>query len=184
LGIISLLVLPLQTSATYADEAYTNDFHHALLGTPEFHSTFFHRPSAASKASLLYTLSAKSVLGAVNPKDGSIVWRQRLSVRNSSTGGGYLKTGEGGTVISAVDGEVQAWNAADGRLVWGWKGAGSVRGLEVLEEDGRSGVVVFSEEEDSRAVIRKLAADSGKVEWEHTEVRWVVELTNLWRFVG
>lgn len=179
LGIVFSLVLPLLTIATYADEAYTNDFHHALLGTPQSHTTFFHRPSAASKASLLYTLSEKLVLGAINPKDGSVVWRQRLNARNGSTGGGYLKAGEGGTVIGAVDGEVQAWDAADGRLAWGWQGAGSVRGLEVFEGNGQSGVLVFSEEEDSRTVVRKLAADSGKVEWEHMQARWVFEVTPL-----
>lgn len=177
LGTIFLLVLPLPTTATYADEAYTNDFHHALLGTPQSQTTFFHRPSAASKASLLYTLSEKLVLGAINPKDGSVVWRQRLSARNGSTGGGHLKAGEAGTVIGSANDEVQAWDAADGRLAWGWQGAGSVKGLEVLEGGGQSGVLVFSEEEISRTVVRKLAADSGKVEWEHTEVRWVVEVT-------
>jgi len=175
---ILLLVSPLSIIATYADEAYTNDFHHALLGTPQSHTTFFHRPSAASKASLLYTLSEKLVLGAINPKDGSVVWRQRLSARNSSTGGGYLNAGEAGTVIGAVHGEVQAWDAADGRLAWGWQGTGSVKGLEVLRGDAQSGVLVFSEEENSRTVVRKLAADSGKVEWEHTEVRWVVDVSS------
>ena len=187
LGTIFLLVLPLPTIATYADEAYTNDFHHALLGTPQSQTTFFHRPSAASKASLLYTLSEKLVLGAINPKDCSVVWRQRLSARNGSPGGGYLKAGEAGTVIGAVNGEVQAWDAADGRLAWGWQGAGSVKGLEVLEGGGQSGVLVFSEEEISRTVVRKLAADSGKVEWEHTEVRWVVDVTSFQKsskFVG
>lgn len=178
-GIVFSLVLPLLTIATYADEAYTNDFHHALLGTPQSHTTFFHRPSAASKASLLYTLSEKLVLGAINPKDGSVVWRQRLNARNGSMGGGYLKAGEGGTVISAVGGEVQTWDAADGRLAWVWQSAGSVRGLEVLEGDGQSGVLVSSEEEDSRTVVRKLGANSGKVEWEHVEARWVFEVTPL-----
>jgi len=171
LGNLILLSIPLPTIATYADEAYTNDFHHALLGTPQSHTTFFHRPSAASKASLLYTLSEKLVLGAINPRDGSVVWRQRLNARNGSAGGGYLKAGEGGTVIGAVDGEVQTWDAADGRLAWRWQGAGRIRGLEVLEGDGRAGVLVLSEEEDSRTVVRKLAADKGKVEWEHTDVR-------------
>lgn len=179
LGTICFLIRSLPTIATYADEAFTNDYHHALLGTPQSHTTFFHRPSAASKASLLYTLSEKLVLGAVNPRDGSVVWRQRLTARNGSTGGGYLKAGEGGTVIGAVDGQIQAWDAADGRLVWEWQGAGSVRGLEVLEGDGQSGVLVFSQEENSRGVVRKLAADRGKVEWEHTEVRWVFRIINF-----
>jgi len=171
LGISSFLSLVLPITAVYADEAYTNDFHHALLGTPQAHTTFFHRPSAASKASLLYTLSERLVLGAVNPKDGSIVWRQRLGAGNDSTGGGFFKAGEDGTVISAVDDEVQAWNAADGRLAWQWKAAGPVRGLEVVEKDRHSGMVVLSDEEESRVVIRKLAASNGEVLWEHTAGR-------------
>lgn len=169
LAIISVLALPFQSAAIYPDEAYINDYHHALLGVPQSHTTFFHRPSTTSKGSLLYTLSEKLVLGAVNPKDGSIVWRQRLDVGNSSTGGGYLKAGEDGIVISAVGSNVQVWNAADGRLAWSWKGVGNVSGLLVLE--GQTGVVVYSEEEGSKAVLRKLTTDTGNVVWEHTDTR-------------
>ena len=62
--------------AIFVDEVNDIDFHHALLGVPSPQSTFFHRPSSSSNASLLYTLSDRLVLGAVNPKDGSLVWRQ------------------------------------------------------------------------------------------------------------
>lgn len=178
LGIISLVSSPFLTAAIYADEAYTNDFHLALLGTPQAHTTFFHRPSAASKASLLYTLSEKLVVGAVHPKDGSIVWRQRLGAGNYSTGGGFLRAGGDGTVISAANDEVHVWNAADGRLVWQWKGAGPVRGLEVDERDGNSGIIVLSEEEESKALIRKLAASNGAVLWEHVGGRYTPQAAN------
>ena len=171
LALTSALLLPFCALAIFSDEAYTNDYHHALLGVPQPDTTFFHRPSAASKASLLYTLSEKLVLGAINPKDGSIVWRQRLGVADNHTGNGYLKAGEDGTVISAVGGEVQAWNAGDGRLAWGWKSAGNIRGLEVLEGQEQKGVLAFSQEEGSRTVLRKLAADTGDIVWEHTDVR-------------
>ena len=82
-----------------------------------------------------------------------------------------MKAGDDGIVISAVDGEVQAWNAADGRLAWECRGDGPVKGLAILGEEGQRGVVVYSEEEGSRAVVRKLAADSGDVVWEHTDAR-------------
>ena len=166
-----LLLLPIAVQAIYEDEAYETDYQHALLGVSRPHTTFFHRPSAASKASLLYTLSEKSVLGAVNPKDGTIVWRQQLAAGNS-TQGGYLRAEEGGGAItSAVNGNIEAWNAGDGRLDWSWAGAGSVRGLELLSRKGYTDVLVLSEEEGSKGVVRKLASGSGNVIWEHRDER-------------
>lgn len=171
LAIVSLFLYTFQATAIYADEAYTTDYHHALLGVPQAHTTFFHRPSVGSKASLLYTLSEKLVLGAVNPKDGSVVWRQRLGAGNHSTGS-LLQAGEDGTIVSAIGGNVQLWNAADGRLAWDWQGAGTVKGLQILESDGKRSVVAFSDE-GSKAVLRRFAADSGEVIWEHEDVRLV-----------
>ena len=170
----AFLLSPTFVSGIYEDEAYTTDYHHALLGSPQAHTTFFHRPSAASKASLLYTLSEKLVLGAVNPRDGSIVWRQQLAASNT-TGGGYVRAEEGGGAIaSAINGEVQAWNAADGRLDWGWTGAGSVKGLELLSRKGYTDVIVLTEEDLSKGVVRKLASGSGDVVWEHKDERCVI----------
>ena len=170
LALIFPLITPSFVHAVYEDEAYKTDYHHALLGVPQSHTTFFHRPSAASKASLLYTLSEKLVLGAVNPKDGLIVWRQQLTAGNVTLGG-YLKAEEGGGAIaSAVNGEVQAWNAADGRLDWGWTGAGPVKGLELLSRKGYTDVVVLNEE-GSKGVVRKLASGNGDVLWEHRDER-------------
>jgi hypothetical protein len=78
----ALLILALSLSfpvyAIIADGAYHIDYHLALLGIPRSGNTFFHQPSASSSASLLFTISEKGVLGAVNPKDGSLVWRQSL----------------------------------------------------------------------------------------------------------
>lgn len=171
LALIIPLLTPTYVYAILADEAYKVDYHHALLGFPQAHTTFFHRPSAASKASLLYTLSEKLVLGAVNPKDGSVVWRQQLAAGNS-TQSGYLRAEEGGGVIvSAVNGEVQAWNAADGRLDWSWAGAGSVKGLELLSRKGYTDVFVLSEEKGPKSTVRKLASGNGNVAWEHRDER-------------
>ena len=171
LALVLPLLTPTYVHAIHADEAYKTDFHHPLLGFPQSHTTFFHRPSAASKASLLYTLSQKHILGAVNPKDGSIVWRQQLAAGNT-TRGSYLRAEEGGGAIaSAYNGEVQAWNAADGRLDWSWTGAGSVKGVELFSRKGYTDVLVLSEEEGTRSVARKLASGSGDVVWEHKDER-------------
>lgn len=155
------------------DEAYQTDYHYSLLGFPQPHTTFFHRPSAASKASLLYTLSERNVVGAVNPKDGSIVWRQRLldSASNQTTEG-FLKAGEGeDTIISAVNDDIQAWDAADGRQVWGWKANGQVKGLEVLESHGKAKDVIALSAEGTKGVVRKLEATTGEVAWEYSDER-------------
>ena len=167
-------LFPSSVSAIFADEAYQTDYHHPLLGFPQSHATFFHRPSAASKASLLYTLSERHVLGAVNPKDGTIIWRQRLvDPASNITGQGFLRAGEGeDIIISATGGDVQAWDAADGRLVWAWKGPGQIKSLEVVEaQGGGKDVLVLSEEEGIFGVVRKLKIASGDPLWEHRDTR-------------
>ncbi|SLM34812.1 Quinonprotein alcohol dehydrogenase-like superfamily [Lasallia pustulata] len=162
-------LLPTLTLAVFADEAYQTDYHHALVGVPQSHTTFFHRPSVASKASLLYTLSDRLVLGAVNPKDGTLLWRQRLvdSGRNV-TSRGFLSAGDGESiVVSAVDGLLRAWDAADGRLVWEWSGQGRANALEVVEMEGvGKDVVVIHKEEGQVGMARRLSAATGDVKWE------------------
>lgn len=164
--------------AIFADEAYQTDSHHALLGLPQAHTTFFHRPSAASKASLLYTLSEKLVLGAINPKDGAVIWRQRLvdSVQNDTTSG-LLKAAEGGdTLVSAVNSKVQAWDATDGRLVWEWDGGDETKVVDVTPSaEGGKYVLVLSKREGSSFDVRNLAADTGEVLWESGDWRYVEE---------
>ena len=161
--------------AIFADEAYQTDSHHALLGLPQAHTTFFHRPSAESKASLLYTLSEKLVLGAINPKDGAVIWRQRLAdpAQNCTTPG-LLRAGEGGdTLISAVDGKVQAWDATDGRLAWEWDNGASTKVVDITPSaDGGICVLIQSEGEGSSFAVRKLAADTGNSIWESGDGRY------------
>jgi len=129
--------------AITADEAYHVDYHLALLGIPQSANTFFHRPSASSSASLLFTISEKGVLGAVNPKDGSLVWRQSLVVplpgpnldieevkklpeeeplkalTHTATANAGLLVEEGsGFVVSYYGPTISAWDAMNGKLVW------------------------------------------------------------------
>ena len=177
LSLLLLTYLPALTLAIFADEAYRTDYLHALLGTPQSHSTFFYQPSATSKASLLYTLSERGIIGAVNPKDGSIVWRQRLDLPNQSTHngtrGGFLKAIEGeNTVVSASSELVQAWDAGDGRLLWEWKGSGTVESVEIgHNENSSKDVFCLSRDESGHGVVRKLASGSGEVLWEYRDER-------------
>ena len=165
-------LIPL-VAAVFADEAYRIDYHHLLLGSPQRNTTFFHRPSATSKASLLYTLSEKLVLGAVNPKDGAVIWRQWL--KESQKGDydkGYLKALDGeDIVVSAVGRTVSAWDASDGKLVWQWAGEGAVTGLEVLGVEGMKGDVIVATEDAGTNIVTRLDASSGTVVWFTTVAR-------------
>ncbi|KAH9881032.1 hypothetical protein J1614_001525 [Plenodomus biglobosus] len=154
--------------AVYEDEAYHIDFHYALLGLPEHEATFFQKPYAGSKASLLYSISQNQTIGAVNPKDGALVWRQHFP---EPRGKGHLRSGhEQDTVISAVGDRVTAWSAADGRLVWETVVEGAVvEDLEIMEqEDGMSineakdAIVLLAEATHS---VKRLDGKTGRVKW-------------------
>ena len=175
---LQTLLIPL-VSAIFADEAYQVDYQHLLLGAPQRETTFFHRPSTTSKASLLYTLSEKLVLGAVNPKDGAVVWRQWLKdFVKEENGRGFLKAlGGQDLVVSAVGTEIQAWDAADGRLVWNWRQEGLVRSLEVVDIEGMRGDVVAVTEGTGKNIVTRLSASSGEVVWQHEDVRYVTNPT-------
>lgn len=171
---ILVFIIPSLVLAIFADEAYHLDYHHALVGIPQPRATFFHRPSAVSRASLLYTLSEKSVLGAINPRDGSVVWRQRLVDEASLVKGkAFLSALDGdNTIYSALNGGVQAWDAADGRTVWDWRGTGTTRALEVLgNDDNQKDVFMLSETDDKIAIVRKFATATGEVLWEFKDDR-------------
>jgi len=176
---VTLIVSCLELSAVYAvfvDDAYQSDYHHALLGIPQQHTTFFHRPQSSSRASLLYTLSEKLVLGAVNPKDGTIVWRQRLGGGNATTG--FLRAGEKeDTVISAVGSGVQAWDALSGKLIWSNEfNDGETRDLEVVELDSgkewRTAKDAVLLSGSTEGVVRRLNGNTGDVLWEFRDDRY------------
>ncbi|RDW72508.1 uncharacterized protein DSM5745_07680 [Aspergillus mulundensis] len=163
------------TLAIYADEVGHIDFHHALLGVPSEQSTFFQRPSSSSNAALLYTLSDKSLLGAVNPKDGALLWRQNLS-RPAVTPGhdnqGLLRA-SGGTnaVVSALGDYVSAWSALDGKLIWeNWSPGMPVVDLELLElEDASSAPSVtdaIALSGGKAGSVKRLDGSTGKIKWE------------------
>jgi ER membrane protein complex subunit 1 len=165
--------------AVFTDEAYNVDYQYALLGQPIDHSTFFTKPYASSKATLIYTLSDHHVIGAVNPKDGAIVWRQPLHPKSSSTEG-FLRAGQDqDIVVSAHDDEVAAWVAADGKLAWRTKfPASMVRDLQVLElhganEPGAAKDVLVLLKMGQTNTILKLDGRNGGVKWKYSDERLV-----------
>ena len=154
--------------AIFADEAYQLDYHHALLGTPQAPKTFFHRPSKTSKAALLYTLSERNVLGAVNPKDGTLLWRHPLSENHSSYSvhGLLVVADEGEVLFTGSDKLLQAWNAVDGRLVWEQKADGQIKALEVVSTPQSEGdLLAVFEAEGSSSEVRRLVGDIGDIKW-------------------
>jgi outer membrane protein assembly factor BamB len=140
-------------AAIFEDDAYHIDFHYALLGLPKHEATFFQKPYAGSKASLLYSISQNQTIGAINPKDGALVWRQHFSAE--PRGQGHLRSGsEQDTVISAVEERITAWSASDGRLVWDT----SVGDAIVLLSAGTHGV-------------KRLDGKTGQTKWTFEDTR-------------
>lgn len=165
---LALSLLP-SVRAVFADEAYSIDYHHELIGLPQPRTTFFHRPRKDEKATLLYTLSDLGVLGAVHPGTGKVVWRQILK---DAEGESYLRGVESeGSVVSAAGRTVQAWDAMNGKERWGNEFDGLVKDLEVMEsvagEHAKDILALF--EEDGKALLRKLKGASGDVAWEHKD---------------
>ncbi|KAM0708343.1 hypothetical protein Q7P35_004994 [Cladosporium inversicolor] len=164
-----LLLKP--ASAVFADEAWNFDYHHALVGKPQESTTFFHRPNPASRASLIYTLSEQGVLGAVNPRDGSLVWRQLLEA-NVSSDASFLRAGEDqGLVVSGIGSQVASWSAGDGRLAWSHNAPGLLQDVEILElSDGKEtpgakDALILTGGE--LAEVQRLDGATGSVEWSH-----------------
>ncbi|KXG49689.1 protein of unknown function DUF1620 [Penicillium griseofulvum] len=165
-------------AAIYSDEVNHIDFHHALLGNPSPDSTFFLKPSPSSNASLLYTLSDKLLVGAVNPRDGALVWRQNISrsADSPARGAGLLRGLDGNdAVVAAVGNHISSWSAQDGKV--GWENQvsdGVVADLELLElEDATatSGVrdTIAVVNSGGTGIVRRLDGNTGKTVWEYKD---------------
>jgi len=159
------------TSAVFADEAWNFDYHHALVGKPQESTTFFHRPNPASRASLIYTLSEQGVLGAVNPRDGSLVWRQLLEA-NASSDVSFLRAGEDqDLVVSGIGSQVASWSAGDGRLAWTHNAPGLLQDVEILElSDGKEtpgakDALILTGGDHGE--VQRLHGATGAVKWSH-----------------
>jgi outer membrane protein assembly factor BamB len=153
-------------AAVFEDDAYHADFHYALLGLPHPEATFFAPPYAGSKASLLYALAGNQTIGAINPKDGALVWRQHFPA--TSRGRVHLRNAHGqDTVVSAAGGRIAAWSASDGRLVWETSsGEATVEDLEMLEQDA---LVLLAE--GSTSTVQRLDGKTGRAKWTFEDTR-------------
>ncbi len=172
-------IAPVQS--IFVDEAFNIDFHQALLGTPQPHTTFFHRPDSSSNAALLYTLSDRAVLGALNPRDGSIVWRQAIAGQpKENATAAYLVAGEDdGKITTAFEKTVSAWDASDGRLVWtyGIKGRSRAIALQAVPVLGSStdgavqDVILLTQpqKEGGGYVVSRLGGDGSGERWHHSD---------------
>ncbi|KAF5023459.1 hypothetical protein F66182_4504 [Fusarium sp. NRRL 66182] len=173
LSLQPLLLLGMSSlgAAVFQDEVGHIDFHHALVGVPQVETTFFHRPRKQDKASLLYTLSDVGIIGAVNPSNGALVWRQQIA-DDITNGGGFLRAAEGEHWVAAAYGSrVQAWDGLTGRNVWHNDFKGEVKDLEIMEltESSRKDVLVLYDE-DGTTVLRRIHGTLGQVVWEFREV--------------
>ncbi|KAJ5451486.1 hypothetical protein N7491_000668 [Penicillium cf. griseofulvum] len=141
-------------------------------------STFFLKPSPSSNASLLYTLSDKLLVGAVNPRDGALVWRQNISrsADSPARGAGLLRGLDGNdAVVAAVGNHISSWSAQDGKVGWENRvSEGVVADLELLElEDAtatsgvRDTIAVVNSE--GTGIVRRLDGNTGKTVWEYKD---------------
>lgn len=172
---LSLAACLAPVSAIFEDDAYHIDFHYALLGLPKHDATFFQKPYGGSKASLLYSISENRTIGAINPKDGALVWRQHPA--SGSNGKGHLRAAdEQDTVISAVGDRVSAWSSSDGRLVWEtYVNGETVEDLEILEQedgitkdDAKDAIVLVA---GSTHGVKRLDGKTGRVKWTYEDTR-------------
>jgi hypothetical protein len=164
--------------AVFRDEAYQIDYHHALLGLPLQETTFLHQPYAESKASLIYTFTEEGVIGAVNPSNGEIVWRQKPDESYAAPDlRRVLKAGKGeDTVVSAAGRDVSAWSSTDGRVVWKQEFDGRVVDLEVLEmplsaaQAGKDSILLL--QTAIKPEVHRLDAHGGGVKWSFLDERY------------
>lgn len=157
----------------FSDEAYQIDYHYALIGVPRSHATFFHRPQTASPAALLYTASRNGVVGAVNPKDGSGVWRQTLFHNLTEKSESFLAPGDG-VVVTASRSGVTAWDALDGRLVWHSDETfkGEPQNVVKTPRDASQSTDFVALFRESHNVVRKIDGKTGNVLWKYTDSKY------------
>ena len=162
--------------AIYEDEAFHIDYHQALLGLPLAHSTFFHRPQSSSNASLLYTASDNAVIGAVNPRDGSIVWRHPLNVQPvPSTSQAFLTAGSDGIVVSGFANTISAWDALSGRSVGSYTLGLDDRVISLQKIGEKYAALARTSAGGNRVIC--LDSKASNVLWEHKDPSADIPLT-------
>ncbi|KAK6335866.1 hypothetical protein TWF730_003241 [Orbilia blumenaviensis] len=152
--------------AVFSDEAFHTDFQVQLFGTAlDPSSTFFHQASAGKAGSLLYTLSNRLIIGAINPKDGAQVWRQRLgegtvSETNDLSKLARLRKSKDGRVVSVFDKAIALWDAATGRAIWEYSASITVADVVTLEAENLLVVALKGGE------VKAIKLESGEIAWE------------------
>jgi len=180
-GVVSALTVLLSTSsAIFADDAFHIDYHHALLGVPQSHTTFFNKPQASTNASLLYSISDKAVLGAINPKDGSALWRQSLAGQPTDhTSSSFLVARErDGQIISGYGRTISSWDALNGKLIWSYnlpqgiivQGLQPVPGLDTGNAAIQDLILLAAPETaNAHSIISRIAGDGSGLRWEYID---------------
>ena len=85
---------------------------------------------------------------------------------------GYLRPGGAeDTIVSGTGGDVRAWDAADGRLVWECTTLGKIRGLEVLDIAGLDKDVLVLSQRDDRNLVSRLSSLTGQIVWQFGDER-------------
>ncbi|KAI5310909.1 hypothetical protein KEM55_002376 [Ascosphaera atra] len=168
-------VLISSSFALFSDEAYEIDYHHGLIGKPLLASGaspasedlfLLAKPTWDSRASLIYTLSEKLVLGAVKPKDGAAVWRQELGhfVAQGEDNKAFLKAADrGDTIVTGVGRTVSSWAAMNGRFGWSKTLDGTLVDVEVIE--GSAGDIATLSQTGSDSEVQLLHHDRGMALW-------------------
>ncbi|KAF3084501.1 hypothetical protein TWF706_000721 [Orbilia oligospora] len=152
--------------AVFSDEAFHTDFQVQLFGTAlDPSSTFFHQAAAGKTGSLLYTLSNRLVIGAINPKDGAQVWRQRLgegtvSESEELSKSAWLRKSKDGRIVSVFDKAIALWDAATGRAVWEYSASVTVADVITLEAENLLVVALKGGE------VKAIKLASGEIAWE------------------
>lgn len=164
-------VLLQSACAIFSDEAFHIDYHHALLGIPLSQATSFHKPQSSSNASLLYTLSEKGWIGAINPKDGNILWRQALGGDVEHGDVGSLVLGDG-QIVTGRGEQAACWDALDGKLRWEFNaGVASVmKGVQFAPGStpaAQDALVLVAK--DTGLSVMRLAGDDGSNKWTHAD---------------
>lgn len=173
--ITALVAFLLPTAlAVFEDEAGSVDYYHALLGYPQRHATFFHRPQPASKASLIYTLSELDRLGAINPKDGSLLWRQQLTPGPNSNASFLLPGDRHISIVSGVDGQIASWSAMDGKLIWNVQHdlPGTLVDLNSLVVDAAEShkdIVGLFHLQSGHSLVQRREGSNGHPIWQYTD---------------
>lgn len=152
--------------AVFQDDAFHIDWHIPLIGSSLETSTFFHRPNSKTRASLVYTLTDRSILAAINPKDGELVWRQSLAEEPVGMSDGVARRGNG-IIIAGVRGTITSLDASNGKIIWENEFSDDIVDLRVfLDTSNENAVAVLFK----NGAVRLLHPRTGDVAWQWNEI--------------